>query len=132
MLFIKYLISLKGSGGRDNKVLFFSSLFGMLLTNINQNLENMRIKSKFIQRGWMINENNFTKELLERIKTLFIEKYSSRVPIFYGNDYVGNLSKKNKKYIITPVGAFILKLYKSDILGYKRRLLHKKRLLQLL
>ena len=125
MLFIKYLISLKkGNGGRDNKVLFFSSLLGMLLhNNVNKNLENMRIKSKTIKSAWSLNENHFTKELLKRIKTLFIEKYSTRVPIFYGNDYVGNLSKSSKKYIINPVGAFILKLYKSNFGSYKRRLL---------
>ena len=45
-----------------------------------------------------------------------------RVPIFYGNDYVGNLSKGSKKYIINPVGAFILKLYRLNVGGYKRRL----------
>ena len=132
MLFIKYLISLKPLSGRENKLLFFSSLFGMLLhNNVNKNLENMRIKSKNIQKAWSLNENYFTDELLGRIKELFIEKYSIRVPIFYGNDYVGNLSKSSKKYIINPVGAFILKLYKSNPY-YKRRLLHKKRLLQLL
>lgn len=124
MLFIKYLISLKPLSGRENKLLFFSSLLGMLLhNNVNQNLENMRIKSKNIQKAWSLNENYFTNELLERIKTLFIEQYSRRVPIFYGNNYVGNLSKKNKKYIINPVGAFILKLYLSNIGRYKRRLL---------
>ena len=126
MLFIKYLISLKKeNGGRDNKVLFFSSFIVMLLQNINinQNLENMRIKSKTIKSAWSLNENHFTEELLERIKTLFIEKYSRRVPIFYGNDYVGNLSKSSKKYIINPVGAFILKLYKSNIRRYGRSLL---------
>jgi hypothetical protein len=122
MLFIKYLISLKKEiSGRDTKVLFFSSLFGMFLhTNVNQNLENMRIKSRNIQNTWILNENHFTEELLGRIKKLFIEKYSRRVPIFYGNDYVGNLSIKNKKYIINPVGAFILKLYKSNIFRYKK------------
>ncbi len=124
MLFIKYLISLKQVNDGDKKLLFFSSLFGMFLhTNDNQNLENMRIKSKNIQKAWSLNENYFTNELLERIKTLFIEQYSRRVPIFYGNNYVGNLSKKNKKYIINPVGAFILKLYLSNIGRYKRRLL---------
>ena len=133
MLFIKYLISLKQVNRGDSKLLFFSSLIGRSLQNfnINQNLENMRIKSKNIKNAWRLNENHFTKGLLERIKALFIDKYLIRVPILYGNDYVGNLNKKNKKYIINPIGAFILKLYKSN-LYYKRRLLHKKRLLQLL
>lgn len=92
--------------------------------NINENLENMRIKSKYIKNAWELNENHFTKELLKRIKTIFIEKYSRRVPIFYGNDYVGNLSRRSKKYIINPVGAFILKLCKLELgNNYNTRLL---------
>jgi hypothetical protein len=112
MLFIKYLISLKQQNHGMEKILLVSTLLTIHVNKNNTNsLKNMTTKSKFIKNEWSLNENHFTEELLKRIKALFIEKYSIRVPIFYGNDYVGNLSKKNKKYIINPVGAFILKLY---------------------
>ena len=135
MLFINYLITLD-STNKLNKHMYFSYLKGRIVGLINtkrslypngnlpnyneEKLNNMNIKVKKIKNEFSINKNHFTRELLERIKTLFIEKYSIRVPIFYGNDYVGNL--KNKKYIINPVGAFILKLYRSKIGRYKRRL----------
>ena len=74
MLFIKYLISLKQNGGEN--LLRIPSLLAMVVENmkINQNLENMRIKSKTIKNTWSLNENHFTEELLERIKALFIKK----------------------------------------------------------
>ena len=123
MLFIKYLISLKQQNHGMEKILLVSTLLTIHVNKNNTNsLKNMTTKSKFIKNEWSLNENHFTEELLKRIKALFIEKYSIRVPIFYGNDYVGNLSKKNKKYIINPVGAFILKLYNSNIFGNKRTL----------
>lgn len=137
MLFINYLITLDYTT-KHNKHSYFSFLKGRIVDLINskrglyrngnlpnynkEKLNNMNKKVKEIKNTFSMNENHFTRELLERIKTLFIEKYSIRVPIFYGNDYVGNLSKKNKKYIINPVGAFILKLYRSDIRRYKTRL----------
>lgn len=139
MLFINYLITLDYTN-KHNKHPYFSFLKGRIVDLINNKrriypnskfpnynqdkLNNMNKKVTEIKKKLDMNENHFTEELLGRIKKLFIEKYSSRVPILYGNDYVGNLSKQSKKYIINPVGAFILKLYKSDIHGYKRRLLH--------
>lgn len=138
MLFINYLITLDFTA-KHNKHPYFSFLKGRIVDLINNKrriypnskfpnynqdkLNNMNKKVTEIKKTVDMNENHFTEELLGRIKELFIEKYSSRVPILYGNDYVGNLNKKSKKYIINPVGAFILKLYKSDIPGYKRRLL---------
>jgi hypothetical protein len=134
---MNYLISLDYTNKFD-KHSYFSYLKGRIFDLINskrslyQNgnlpnynkdkLNNMNNKVTKIKKAFHMNENHFTEELLGRIKELFIEKYSSRVPILYGNDYVGNLSKVSKKYIINPVGAFILKLYKSDIIRYKRRL----------
>ena len=135
MLFINYLILLDQS-----KKFFIISQFSYLKTKISglnniiktqndnlpnynkEKLNNMNKKVSEIKNTFSMNENHFISELLGRIKELFIEKYSIRVPVFYGNDYVGNLSKKNKKYIINPVGAFVLKLYHSNISGYKRRL----------
>ena len=138
MLFINYLITLDYTN-KHNKHPYFSFLKGRIVDLINNKrriypnskfpnynqdkLNNMNKKVTEIKKKLDMNENRFTEELLGRIKELFIEKYSSRVPILYGNDYVGNLNKKSKKYIINPVGAFILKLYKSNINGYKRRLL---------
>jgi hypothetical protein len=100
----------------DNKNKRFGNITYNNISHFNSNqFNNTKNKLRTIKNAFSINKNMFTREFLERIKILFIEQYSRRVPIFYGNDYVGNLSKKNKKYIINPVGAFILKLYKSDI-----------------
>jgi len=146
MLFINYLIHRRENGRKKNDDML---AFIYLITAVHHNYftpsnnnnspdfnesyyENMNKKLKTLKDSFSIPEDFSRDEFLGRIKSLFIDKYSERVPILYGNDYVGNLHKKNQKYIINPVGAFILKLYKSDILGYKRRLLHKKRLLQLL
>ncbi len=141
MLFINYLILLNIKS-ESKKLMTFHHIIHVITTliqNKKQNFgritynniphfnsnqfNNMTNKVSKIKNAFSMNENKFTREFLGRIKALFIEKYSIRVPVFYGNDYVGNLSKKNKKYIINPVGAFILKLYKSDILMISR---HKR------
>ena len=133
MLFINYLILLNIKS-ESKKLMAFHHIIHVITTliqNKKQNFgritynniphfnsnqfNNMTNKVSKIKNAFSMNENKFTREFLGKIKTLFIEQYSRRVPIFYGNDYVGNLSKKNKKYIINPVGAFILKLYNSDI-----------------
>ena len=89
--------------------------------NCNQTiLSNVDSKLKFMKEQYSIPSNFSKEEFLRRIKSFFIEKYSQRVPILYGNDYVENL--RDKKYIINPVGAFILKLYNShNIRRYETR-----------
>jgi hypothetical protein len=84
------------------------------------NLLNVKSKLNVLKKEFNIPSDFSKEEFLRRIKNFFIEKYSQRVPILYGNDYVGNL--RDKKYIINPVGAFILKLYNShNISRYKTR-----------
>lgn len=136
MLFINYLIHRTETGLKKNDDM---SAFIYLIIEVhhtehspskNNNspdfnesyYENMNKKLNTMKKLFSIPENFSRDEFLRRIKSLFIDKYSERVPILYGNDYVGNLSKGSKKYIINPVGAFILKLFKG-IRGYKRRLL---------
>jgi hypothetical protein len=137
MLFINYLIHRTENGRKKNDDM---SAFIYLIAAVHHNkytrsknnnspdfnesyYKNMNNKLRIMNKSFSIPEDFSRDEFLRRIKYIFTGKYSIRVPILYGNDYVGNLSKKNKKYIINPVGAFILKLYKSDIQAYKRRLL---------
>lgn len=135
MLFINYLIAPTENGHKKtHDMLSFSYLITAVhynnYTSSNNNngpdfneiyYENMNRKLSAMKNSFTIPDDFSRKEFLGRIKALFIEKYSERVPVFYGNDYVGNL--RNKRYIINPVGAFILKLYKLNITHYKRRLL---------
>jgi hypothetical protein len=137
MLFINYLIHRTENGRKKNDqmsafIYLIAAVHHNNFTRSNNNnspdfnesyYENMNKKLNTMKKSFSIPEDFSRDEFLRRIKYIFTGKYSIRVPILYGNDYVGNLSKKNKKYIINPVGAFILKLYKSDIPGYKRRLL---------
>jgi len=140
MLFINYLILLNINHERkklmvfhhiihvittliDNKNKSFGNITYNNIPHFNSNqFNNTKNKLSTIKNAFSINKNMVIRDFLKKIKTLFIEQYSRQVPVFYGNDYVGNLSKKNKKYIINPVGAFILKLYLSKIGRYKRRL----------
>jgi hypothetical protein len=90
--------------------------------NFNETkLKNVDSKLEFMKTQFNVQSDFSKEEFLGRIKNFFMEYYSEHVPILYGNDYVGNL--RDKKYIINPVGAFILKLYNLDIGHYKRRLL---------
>ena len=137
MLFINYLIHRTENGHKKNNdirsfIFLITAAHHNKFTRSNNNnrpdfnefyYENMHSKLTTMKDSYNIPEDFSRDDFFRRIKSLFIEKYSERVPILYGNDYVGNLSIKNKKYIINPVGAFILKIYKSDNPGYKRRLL---------
>ncbi len=140
MLFINYLIHRTENGHKKNNeirsfIFLITAAHHNKFTRSNNNspdfneiyYENMNSKLKTMKDSYYIPEDFSRDEFFRIIKSLFIEKYSERVPILYGNDYVGNLSKKNKKYIINPVGALILKIYKSYIyksynIRYKRRL----------
>ena len=136
MLFINYLIRRTENGHKKNNdirsfIFLITAAHHNNFTRSNNNnrpdfneiyYENMNSKLKTMKDSYNIPKDFSRDEFFRRIKSLFIEKYSERVPILYGNDYVGNLSKKNKKYIINPVGAFILKIYKSHNISYKRRL----------
>lgn len=131
MLFINYLITRTENGSKKNgEMLDFIHLISEVTTNTSTSshnksyYSNMNRKLTNMRKSFNIPNDFARNDFLRQIKELFIENYSSRVPILYGNDYVGNLSKVSKKYIINPVGAFILKLYISNIGRYKRRLLH--------
>jgi hypothetical protein len=139
MLFINYFI-LIGQLKQQKEIPVFISLIhriGLLKKNINRKfgsisysnvpncnqtiLSNVDSKLKFMKEQFSISPDFSKEEFLGRIKNFFMEYYSDQVPVLYGNDYVRNL--RDKKYIINPIGAFILKLYNSDIGHYKRRLL---------
>ena len=136
MLFINYLIHRTENGHKKNNeirsfIYLITAAHHNKVTRSNNNnrpdfnktyYENMNSKLTTMKDLYNIPEDFSRDEFVRRIKYLFIEKYSQRVPILYGNDYVGNLNKKSKKYIINPVGALILKIYKSHNINYKGRL----------
>jgi hypothetical protein len=139
MLFINYFILLGKLKRHSDSPTFISLILriGFLQKNINikhanisynnvpnfnkTKLQNVDSKLEFMRNKFNLQSDFSREEFLGRIKHFFMEYYSERVPILYGNDYVKHL--RDKKYIINPVGAFILKLFNSNIGRYKRRLL---------